>query len=80
MFTPRGVGNPPPVRRDHERDQCRSARVGPGADRFPSGLYDAVLLDRDGTLIEDVPYNGDPEKVRPVPGAREALDRLRAAG
>ncbi|MEV0427337.1 HAD-IIIA family hydrolase [Micromonospora sp. NPDC050495] len=44
------------------------------------GLYDAVLLDRDGTLVEDVPYNGDPEKVRPVPGAREALDRLRAAG
>lgn len=43
-------------------------------------LYDAVLLDRDGTLIEDVPYNGDPEKVRPVPGARAALDRLRSAG
>nr|WP_243422418.1 HAD-IIIA family hydrolase [Micromonospora globispora] len=43
-------------------------------------MFDAVLLDRDGTLIEDVPYNGDPEKVRPVPGAREALDRLRAAG
>ncbi|MEH1099015.1 HAD-IIIA family hydrolase [Micromonospora sp. CPCC 205561] len=39
-----------------------------------------MLLDRDGTLIEDVPYNGDPEKVRPVPGARESLDRLRAAG
>lgn len=58
------------------------------ADRASSGsvasprpvLYDAVLLDRDGTLIEDVPYNGDPEKVRPVPGARAALDRLRAAG
>ncbi|MEU9506237.1 HAD-IIIA family hydrolase [Micromonospora sp. NPDC048170] len=39
-----------------------------------------MLLDRDGTLIEDVPYNGDPEKVRAVPGARAALDRLRAAG
>jgi histidinol-phosphate phosphatase family protein len=26
-----------------------------------------------------VPYNGDPEKVVPVEGAREALDRLRAA-
>ncbi|MFI6234268.1 HAD-IIIA family hydrolase [Micromonospora sp. NPDC050784] len=39
-----------------------------------------MLLDRDGTLIEDVPYNGDPEKVRPVPGARAALDHLRAAG
>ncbi|WP_231928895.1 HAD-IIIA family hydrolase [Micromonospora echinaurantiaca] len=43
-------------------------------------LFDAVLLDRDGTLVEDVPFNGDPEKVRPVPGARVALDRLRAAG
>ncbi|HEX7255821.1 MAG TPA: HAD-IIIA family hydrolase [Gaiellaceae bacterium] len=40
----------------------------------------AVLLDRDGTLVEDVPYNGDPGRVVPVAGAREALDRLRAAG
>ena len=40
----------------------------------------AVLFDRDGTLVVDVPYNGDPELVRPVDGAREALDRLRAAG
>ena len=40
----------------------------------------AVLLDRDGTLVVDVPYNGDPDRVRPMPGAREALDRLRAAG
>jgi HAD superfamily hydrolase (TIGR01662 family) len=43
-------------------------------------IFDAVLFDRDGTLIEDVPYNGDPDAVRPVPGARRALDRLRAAG
>jgi histidinol-phosphate phosphatase family protein len=43
-------------------------------------IFDAVLLDRDGTLIEDVPYNAEPDKVRPVPGARAALDRLRAAG
>jgi len=40
----------------------------------------AVLLDRDGTLVDDVPYNGDPELVRPRPGASEALERLRAAG
>jgi D-glycero-D-manno-heptose 1,7-bisphosphate phosphatase len=39
-----------------------------------------VLLDRDGTLVVDVPYNGDPERVSPMPGARAALDRLRAAG
>jgi HAD superfamily hydrolase (TIGR01662 family) len=40
----------------------------------------AVLLDRDGTLVHDVPYNGEPAAVRPVPGAREAIDRLRAKG
>jgi len=40
----------------------------------------AVLLDRDGTLVEDVPYNGDPARVRLLPGVRDALDRLRAAG
>jgi histidinol-phosphate phosphatase family protein len=40
----------------------------------------AVLLDRDGTLVLDVPYNGDPAWVTPVAGAREALERLRSAG
>ncbi|WP_426514119.1 HAD-IIIA family hydrolase [Dactylosporangium sp. McL0621] len=43
-------------------------------------LFDAVLFDRDGTLVEDVPYNNDPALVRPLPGARAALDRLRATG
>jgi len=46
----------------------------------PEARPAAVLLDRDGTLVVDVPYNGDPDRVRPMPGAREALDRLRAAG
>ncbi|MFI8825056.1 D-glycero-alpha-D-manno-heptose-1,7-bisphosphate 7-phosphatase [Streptomyces sp. NPDC053431] len=41
---------------------------------------DAVLFDRDGTLIVDVPYNGDPRRVLPFPGAWEALARLRALG
>jgi histidinol-phosphate phosphatase family protein len=40
----------------------------------------AVLFDRDGTLVHDVPYNGDPALVRPVDGARGAVERLRAAG
>jgi HAD superfamily hydrolase (TIGR01662 family) len=44
------------------------------------GLPDLVLLDRDGTLVHDVPYNGDPALVAPVPGARESLDRLRSLG
>ncbi|MEU5279291.1 D-glycero-alpha-D-manno-heptose-1,7-bisphosphate 7-phosphatase [Streptomyces asoensis] len=41
---------------------------------------DAVLFDRDGTLVHDVPYNGDPALVRPVDGARAALGLLRARG
>ncbi|MCQ1946228.1 MULTISPECIES: HAD-IIIA family hydrolase [unclassified Arthrobacter] len=40
----------------------------------------AVLFDRDGTLIFDVPYNADPARVRPVPGAVEVLAGLRQAG
>ncbi|GGT35464.1 D-glycero-alpha-D-manno-heptose-1,7-bisphosphate 7-phosphatase [Streptomyces chromofuscus] len=40
----------------------------------------AVLLDRDGLLVEDVPDNADPDRVRPVEGAQEALALLRAHG
>lgn len=40
----------------------------------------AVLFDRDGTLVFDVPYNGDPARVRTVPTAASAVRRLRAAG
>lgn len=43
-------------------------------------LPEAVLVDRDGTIVKDVPYNGDPTLVKPMPGARAALDRLRRAG
>jgi histidinol-phosphate phosphatase family protein len=40
----------------------------------------AVLFDRDGTLVTDVPYNGDPDRVELRPGAREAIALLRSAG
>ncbi|WP_374201975.1 D-glycero-alpha-D-manno-heptose-1,7-bisphosphate 7-phosphatase [Actinokineospora sp. PR83] len=40
----------------------------------------AVLLDRDGTLVHDVPYNGDPALVRPMPGAAELTTALRGRG
>ena len=59
------------------------ANTAVGLAQLPARLRarpDAVLLDRDGTLIVDEPYNGDPSLVRPQSGAREALDRLRAAG
>lgn len=40
----------------------------------------AVLFDRDGTLVQDVPYNGDPARVRLMPAARESVDLLRRHG
>jgi histidinol-phosphate phosphatase family protein len=39
-----------------------------------------VFLDKDGTLIEDLPYNVDPRRVRFAPGAAEAVERFAAAG
>jgi D-glycero-D-manno-heptose 1,7-bisphosphate phosphatase len=40
----------------------------------------AVFLDKDGTLIEDVPYNVDPGRIRLAPRAEEGLRLLHAAG
>ncbi|WP_051832357.1 D-glycero-alpha-D-manno-heptose-1,7-bisphosphate 7-phosphatase [Streptomyces katrae] len=43
-------------------------------------LPEAVLFDRDGTLVVDVPYNGDPARVSPMPTARAAVTALRELG
>lgn len=40
----------------------------------------AIFLDKDGTLIENVPYNVDCAKIRLAPRAGEALRRWRDAG
>jgi D,D-heptose 1,7-bisphosphate phosphatase len=40
----------------------------------------AVFLDKDGTLVVDVPYNVDPDRMVLMPGAGEALRRLSEAG
>jgi histidinol-phosphate phosphatase family protein len=66
----------PPVAVAHRvRGELSARRAGP----LP-GAGVAVLFDRDGTLVHDVPYNGDPALVDPLPGALAALSRLRAAG
>ena len=39
-----------------------------------------VFLDKDGTLIENVPYNVDPSLIRLAQGADVGLPRLTAAG
>ncbi|MEV7391587.1 HAD family hydrolase [Streptomyces sp. NPDC091215] len=45
-----------------------------------AGTRPAVFLDRDGTLIRDVPHLGDPRRVELLPGTGRALRRLTAAG
>ncbi|MBE7549555.1 MAG: HAD family hydrolase [Anaerolineales bacterium] len=42
--------------------------------------HPAVFLDKDGTLIEDVPYNVNPDLIRLTPGVVETLPALHAAG
>jgi len=44
------------------------------------GANVAVFLDRDGTLIEDIPYLSDPGLARLLPGAGEAVARLNEHG
>ena len=45
----------------------------------PAGAARAVFLDKDGTLIEDVPYNVDPDRIRLAPGADAGLPLLHRA-
>jgi D-glycero-D-manno-heptose 1,7-bisphosphate phosphatase len=70
------IGNPDAL--------ARARRDAPGLSSFPrrvgAGKRPAVFLDRDGTLIEQVHYLSDPERVRLLPGASKALQRLRDAG
>lgn len=44
------------------------------------GAGAAVFIDKDGTLIDNVPYNVDPALIRLAPGAGEALVRLKQLG
>ncbi len=40
----------------------------------------ALFVDKDGTLVDNVPYNVDPARIRFASGAIEALQRLHARG
>jgi D-glycero-D-manno-heptose 1,7-bisphosphate phosphatase len=46
----------------------------------PNETWPAIFLDRDGTLMRDMDYCGDPGKVEVFPEAAEALRRLKAGG
>ncbi|MET9323541.1 HAD-IIIA family hydrolase [Streptomyces sp. NPDC003038] len=87
-------GRPPPPGPAHEApaaeghwlfgDALPSApgrgRAAPAGAAGDPTLPAAVLFDRDGTLVVDVPYNGDPRRVLPMPSAREAVAAVTALG
>lgn len=50
------------------------------AAHWPALRRPAVFVDKDGTLIHDVPFNTDPARVRFTPHALQALQRLSAEG
>lgn len=60
--------------------RARRLRPSSGASSPLPDEVEVVLVDRDGTLVIDVPYNGDPERVDPLPGVARTLAALRAAG
>ncbi|MEW2353848.1 HAD-IIIA family hydrolase [Spirillospora sp. NPDC029432] len=68
------VAIPPAAVRHRVRGLIRHRKAAPWPRRR------VVLFDRDDTLIHDVPYNGDPAHVEPMPGAADALERLRRHG
>ncbi|MBD0266715.1 MAG: HAD family hydrolase [Cyanobacteria bacterium Co-bin8] len=43
-------------------------------------MQKAIFLDKDGTLIEDVPYNVDPARMMLCPGALSGVHKLYQAG
>lgn len=51
-------------------------RVVPGTSLTAWG---ALLLDRDGLLIENHPYLSNPDEIVVIDGVKEALDQVRAA-
>ncbi|WP_438388020.1 HAD-IIIA family hydrolase [Actinopolyspora saharensis] len=68
---------PPAACWHRSRGQLKALRV---SRRWSCPPPRAVLFDRDDTLVHDVPYNGDPRQVRPLPGVSEALRSLRDGG
>jgi histidinol-phosphate phosphatase family protein len=68
-----------PLRPGHAvRDPAHAER--PARTTGAAGARRAVFLDKDGTLVMDVPYNVDPARLRFTPRALEGLLALDRAG
>lgn len=75
-------GNETGLTEEHGGGSAPGVAEAPAGRARPSrpGGRPAVFLDRDGTIIEHVHYLTDPELVRLLPGAAEAIRDLRGAG
>ncbi len=65
---------------DWEKPNPFCAPSDPVHPNLPTPPIRALVIDRDGTLIEHVPYLRDPAEVRLLPGVREALSSAIVAG
>ena len=68
---------------DHVLREALALLDTPSPSRLPPDVSRdraAAFLDRDGTIIEDLGYLGDPDGIRFIPGAIEALRTLQRAG
>jgi heptosyltransferase-2 len=59
---------------------CPVAQLGAPSSGEDGPARPAAFLDRDGTIIEDLGYLGDPERIQFIPGALEALRALQGSG
>lgn len=56
------------------------AMSSPLSERVAGPGIPAVFADKDGTIVEDVPFNVDPRKIRFLPGAVDGLRSFSEAG
>src|SRR6185437_14441170 len=63
------------------RPRCDAAPDSPAPSESDAAMRNGVvLLDKDGVLIENVPLSADPDRMRLMDGAVDALVRLAAHG
>src|SRR5438270_1814188 len=68
------------MKRWWRRSPCCRCAKRPGPERRMPSDARAVFLDKDGTLVKDVPYNVDPAHVAFSPGALDGLRLLQRHG
>lgn len=74
-----GLSSPSASTQPAPPSRAIAATAATPAVRPPFGRA-AVFLDKDGTLVEDVPYNVDPAQLRFMPGVLAGLQLLARAG